>query len=50
MAEEKSELGNQNMICRSLVNVSKCDQIVFLKRKTNAFFSLDYPIATNCSL
>lgn len=41
MAEEKSELGNQNMICRSLANVSKYHQIVYLNRKTNAFFSLD---------
>lgn len=50
MAEEKSELENQNMICRSLVYVSKCDQIVYLKRKTNALFILDYIIATNYSL
>lgn len=29
------------MICRSLANVSKYDQIVYLNRKTNAFFRLD---------
>lgn len=40
MAEEKSELGNQNMICRSLSNVSKCDRIVYLNRKTNVVFFL----------
>lgn len=38
------------MICRSLGNVSKYDLIVYLNRKTNAFFSLYYITVKNHSL
>lgn len=38
------------MICRSLGNVSKYDPVVYLSRKTNAFFSLDYITIKNHSL